>query len=524
MKSYKELKESLSHDYVLQHLADKDINAHIKNGKVVVHPDDAAETRRHLKKIGHDHIRVTTKGADQVAESIEELDEIKLATVGKIIKHSPKIASAAIGAAVAAHSVDVPKQPVKASYSEFTKKIQKEEVESLDELSKKTLGSYVKQASQSAQALATTAMHQRHQSDAHYANGDKKKSAEFGKYSFDSTERQLKRHKGIKKAVDKLTKEEVESLDEGSFKYHMDKAVEADARGDTKKKEYHLANAKTARYAVPTSAYLKHKELFDKYKKMTEEVEQIDELSKKTLGSYIKKATGGLNGVAHHAFNANEKIGRDSDDRAKSYSKAVKRIKGVERATDKLTKEEVELTEGKIPVEHAANSVGKVLGQHNAVKFLAHLKPGTEKHTSWDKINTALKSQGVQTHHIAKIAGHIKPVQFKEEVESIDEISAKTLDSYRAKAFADNEPKNQEKRTKGRHLAFDKMVHKNAVKVPATNEEVELDEVLDPSMGAGEYVKDFQKSDAPQFKGKSQEKRRIMGIAAYMAAKREKNK
>ena len=47
-----------------------------------------------------------------------------------------------------------------------------------------------------------------------------------------------------------------------------------------------------------------------------------------------------------------------------------------------------------------------------------------------------------------------------------------------------------------------------------------LDEVLKPSMGAGEYIKDFQKSDAPQFAGKSKEKRRVMGIAAYLQAKR----
>lgn len=51
-------------------------------------------------------------------------------------------------------------------------------------------------------------------------------------------------------------------------------------------------------------------------------------------------------------------------------------------------------------------------------------------------------------------------------------------------------------------------------------EHIELEEKLDPSMGAGEYIKDFQKSDAPQFKGKSKEKKRMMGIAAYMSAKK----
>ena len=37
----------------------------------------------------------------------------------------------------------------------------------------------------------------------------------------------------------------------------------------------------------------------------------------------------------------------------------------------------------------------------------------------------------------------------------------------------------------------------------------------------GDYIKDFQKSDAPQFKGKSKEKRREMAIAAYLDARRE---
>lgn len=38
-------------------------------------------------------------------------------------------------------------------------------------------------------------------------------------------------------------------------------------------------------------------------------------------------------------------------------------------------------------------------------------------------------------------------------------------------------------------------------------------------MGAGEYVKDFKKSKAPQFRGKSKEKKQKMAIAAYLSAK-----
>jgi len=51
-------------------------------------------------------------------------------------------------------------------------------------------------------------------------------------------------------------------------------------------------------------------------------------------------------------------------------------------------------------------------------------------------------------------------------------------------------------------------------------EESELEEKLSPSMGAGEYVSDFEKSKAPQFAGKSKEKRRQMAIAAFLTAKK----
>lgn len=44
----------------------------------------------------------------------------------------------------------------------------------------------------------------------------------------------------------------------------------------------------------------------------------------------------------------------------------------------------------------------------------------------------------------------------------------------------------------------------------------EINEKLKASDGAGAYVKDFKKSDAPQFKGKSDEKIQKMAVAAYL--------
>jgi len=43
---------------------------------------------------------------------------------------------------------------------------------------------------------------------------------------------------------------------------------------------------------------------------------------------------------------------------------------------------------------------------------------------------------------------------------------------------------------------------------------------LKVSDGMGAWIDDFKKSDAPQFKGKSEEERRDMAIAAYMSAKK----
>ena len=51
-------------------------------------------------------------------------------------------------------------------------------------------------------------------------------------------------------------------------------------------------------------------------------------------------------------------------------------------------------------------------------------------------------------------------------------------------------------------------------------DEEQIDEVLKPSDDMGTWIKDFQDSDAPQFKGKSDEKKRKMAIAAKLASQR----
>lgn len=57
-----------------------------------------------------------------------------------------------------------------------------------------------------------------------------------------------------------------------------------------------------------------------------------------------------------------------------------------------------------IPVQAASDAVGKILGQKSVLLFLNKLKPGTDKVTTWNKINYALTRINVQGSKIADIA------------------------------------------------------------------------------------------------------------------------
>jgi preprotein translocase subunit YajC len=79
-----------------------------------------------------------------------------------------------------------------------------------------------------------------------------------------------------------------------------------------------------------------------------EEVEEIDELSKGTLGSYVKKSNKEL--VSNPSFNP------------KRDRKTINRTKGIERAVDKLTKEEVEFSAEELArIEEIAANLDEVV-------------------------------------------------------------------------------------------------------------------------------------------------------------------
>ena len=93
------------------------------------------------------------------------------------------------------------------------------------------------------------------------------------------------------KILSKMRAEEVK-LEEGTFKYHMTKAIAANDKGNEKKKAYHLDNARTAKFAMKTADYAKNREMLDMHKQMTEELAQVDEAASYSVTVHHKTKDG----------------------------------------------------------------------------------------------------------------------------------------------------------------------------------------------------------------------------------------
>ena len=70
--------------------------------------------------------------------------------------------------------------------------------------------------------------------------------------------------------------------------------------------------------------------------------------------------------------------------------------------------------------------------------------------------------------------------------------------------------------------ALNKLAINNLRDLSQEEEEKEVSEKLTKRSKVDDFVDDFKKSDAKQFKGKSQEKRRKMAVAAYLAKQNDK--
>jgi hypothetical protein len=225
----------------------------------------------------------------------------------------------------------------------------------------------------------------------------------------------MSRMTGIKKAADKLAKEEVE-LDEVSQEtlrnYHAKAAL--DLRKKREKLDKGTLTSKDYKQGQNRVTGL------NRAANKMEEVE-LDELKKSTLGSYVKRAAGSMAGkTAVAAAQASSSMGKASPDIKRGI---VNRMKGITRATDKLTKEEVELDE--------ASNIGDAYMKHLHTKYndkkslskseTEEVKDMMTRHTIAD----VKKLAGSGIRHVSDAAkNHVKryvPGSMKKEETEIEE-------------------------------------------------------------------------------------------------------
>jgi hypothetical protein len=180
---------------------------------------------------------------------------------------------------------------------------------------------------------------------------------------------------------------------------------------------------------------------------MGESVEVVSELDKSTLGSYIKKASDDATLQSYMAA----KTG-DLD----TASKASKRIRGIAKATDKLTKEDVDDDFAQMS---RGTSRGKVIKTKTGEYIATNYKGSTKSFSD--------KSKATE-HASSGMSESIKLT--KEDVDALSE--------------------------------------------------EQINEVLKKSDPASKWIKDFIDSDDPKFAGKTKKERMKMALGAYYAAQR----
>lgn len=226
-----------------------------------------------------------------------------------------------------------------------------ESEEQLDELSKKTLGSYIKGASRHKESLESERDRldkaSRDMQDHSYSRsvervkqpGDKTSrdiiqhgAAILQKASKKADDKAWNRTYGIHTALKKLTKEET-NLNELSSDTMMSYAKKA--RKDMA--SHSSSDEKVGKRKQGLDLAIKRNKA-ERAKPQYESVEKLDELSKKTLGSYIQNAATSLDGLAYKqgivdARNSRSKKSSELD------RKSGTRLMGIKQAAHKLTKE-----------------------------------------------------------------------------------------------------------------------------------------------------------------------------------------
>jgi hypothetical protein len=343
----------------------------------------------------------------------------------------------------------------------------------------------------------------------------------------------------------KKVAEEAEELDELSHgtlrRYRMKAKSIADQGGEQRTKGRELAGRKS--YGDMIGGIKKPKVM------AKEEAEQIDELSKETVRTYYNKAGEQGKKIADKMKMGGGDWSKDGSDtktlkkRAAGRTMALKRRSGEIKMSEDSIDEKMS-THGEKPGVYggrASSAKEKMIADFNKPKN-KNEKPNRytkEDSEQIDEVSAATKDSYAQK------AGKQLPGLFKksksdadaartyynrkntvrkianEEADQIDEIldTPEKAANYKAKA--------QKSFSKNVWISGDKAAHQTAKKRlyglshPKVAEEIEIEEKLNMDKASmGTVIKDFQKSDAPQFMGKSQKKRQVMAIAAKLSAER----
>jgi hypothetical protein len=336
------------------------------------HTLNARDDNHRRRKIAY-HI-----GEEFSEDEVQMIDELSSELLGRYKKAAGEQASAADKAGDYEKGNKRFKGINKATMKQFNNDLKKEEVEPIEEISQKLAGNY-------------------------YGAATKKHIEKVGikPNMYDRIEKDMgkKRKEGIDRALDRLTKEETE-LEEGTFKYHMDKAIAAHERGDAKKKEYHLGNAKTARYAIPSADYSKHKELFDKYKQMNESSDAYEKSEDHKVKAEMAKGDGNMGAYHAHMVNHHELKGHWHASKGRHEAADKEYEKAEKHHNDSLKhpfQEEADLDEAKkkkktgddfkpTAVEVKIKDDSQQLGANNSHGFDAFFNEEEEKEYSEEEL------------------------------------------------------------------------------------------------------------------------------------------
>ena len=415
------------------------------------------------------------------------------------------------------------------------------EVEQIDELKKSTLASYIKKANRDGMGAAR--VHRSYDGNDHATKANQRTMSN--------------RRKGIDRAVDRLSKEEVEQIDEASLR----KRIAQRGRIETKLRAMKNDDADMAAFLINQ----------DDQKELAKFLKSLDPKSRKAIESIMnegyvshaqrkavwasrndekekqKTRKEGTDFAAHRAAQAQaptqadrekmrkvaallakerkvkkEEVGADKDGdgvniprerefKGKSmlpkhdpkYANLTPTQRYQNMMKKKMKKEEADLDEANYTMAgelarraHEKQKRKDAADRLKAKGWVRNDRGGWSKPTKEEvELDEARKRKPSKTQ-IAKVMGPTKNIQ-----QAYDAVMKKyDVDMTTAKTWVLD-------------------VYTDAIK--SMKEEVELDEKLNPSMGAGEYVKDFRDSDAPQFKGKSMEKKQKMAIAAFLNARRK---